>query len=238
MITGVDENPYITTASGLKFHVANPSPLEVSVADIAQGLSRQPRFVGHTSEPWSVAEHCLLVTAILRHHGFNPRMQMAGLLHDAAEAYICDIPSPLKWAMEEIDGALCAYRKIENRVEEAINQALQPSWLDVPEYATKAIKQADQAALLTEAAAFINGGGTWTINDAEPFFMHPRVALDALRIKLCMAKGLTVMETYLMTYDLLLAEEVGFWDMAPTQGSPRSSDGLPADAEVRPLPRL
>src|SRR6185369_15767691 len=104
------------------------------------------------------------------------------------------VPSPLKWAMTEMDGAGCAYRVVETRVEAAINQALQPSWLDAPEYAVAAIKRADQIALLTEAGAFIPGGGTWTVNDAEPFFQSPRVALDALRVKLCMAKGLTVME--------------------------------------------
>jgi 5'-deoxynucleotidase YfbR-like HD superfamily hydrolase len=210
MITGVDHNPFITTATGIRFHLVNPSSLEISVVDIAQGLSRQPRFAGHTSEPWSVAEHCLLVTAILRHNGFNARMQMAGLLHDAAEAYICDVPSPLKWAMTEIDGKECAYRQIEARVEQVITIALQPSWLGAPEYARQAVKTADQIALLTEAKAFIPMGGTWTVNEAEAYFQSPRVALDTLRVKLCIAKGLSVMETYLMTYDLLLAEEVGF----------------------------
>lgn len=210
MITGVDENPYITTATGIKFHLIYPAPLEVSVVDIAHALSRAPRFSGHTTEPWSVAEHCLLVTAILRHQGYNAKVQMAGLLHDATEAYICDVPSPLKWAMEHMDGPNCAYRMIERKVEEAIRKALQPEWTFAPDYAIKAVKDADQIALLTEATAFIHGGGTWTVNGHEPFFVGPRQAIDTLRIKLCTAKGLTVMETYLLTYDLLLAEEVGF----------------------------
>lgn len=212
MITGVDENPFINTATGIQFHMCNPSSLEVNITDIAVALSRAPRFAGHTSEPWTVAEHCLLVTAILRHGGFNAKMQMAGLLHDAAEAYICDIPSPLKWAMEQMDGIFCAYRQIEKKVEYAIDRALQPSWLDAPDYARRTIKRADQIALRTEFPAFFPQvkQAQWTVDGEEPFFQSPRVAIDALRVKLCMAKGLSVMETYLMTYDLLLAEEVGF----------------------------
>jgi hypothetical protein len=201
VITGVDENPFITTVTGIRFHLLAPSPLEVDPLDIATALSRAPRFAGHTSEPWSVAQHCLLVAAILHHQGYNEKMQLAGLLHDAAEAYICDVPSPLKWAMDQ--QADPTYRRIEKLIEEAIDHALQPGWLGAPEFARAAIKRADLIALRTEAKAFIWSGGQWTTDGEEPFHQSPALALETYRIKMCLARGLTVMEQYLLTYDVL-----------------------------------
>lgn len=210
MITGIDENPFITTATGVQFHILAPSSLEIRIVDIAIALSRVPRFAGHTSEPWVVAQHCLLVAGILRQQGFNTKMQMAGLLHDAAEAYICDVPSPLKWAMEQKDGKDCAYRQIEREVERAINEALQPEWIFAPDYARKAVKKADQIALRTEAKAYIVNDAQWTVDGAEPLPYGPTTALDSLRIKLGLKAGMPVDGLYLSVYDRLLEEEVGF----------------------------
>lgn len=82
---------WITTFTGRQFHYLNPSPDEVDIRDIAHALSLKVRFSGHCLRFYSVAEHCLRVAEIL-----PEGLQLSGLLHDAAEAYIPDIPRPIK----------------------------------------------------------------------------------------------------------------------------------------------
>jgi len=68
----------------------------IDIRDIAHALAQIPRFGGHLSRPWTVADHCIHMANghYLRHR--NPRIALQLLLHDAAEAYIGDIVSPLK----------------------------------------------------------------------------------------------------------------------------------------------
>lgn len=90
-ITGIIEPGIIRTYTGVAFDVFNPTPEDVLIEDIAHALSHLCRFGGHTARFYSVAEHCLKCTEIVpREH------QLAALLHDASEAYIVDLPTPLK----------------------------------------------------------------------------------------------------------------------------------------------
>jgi len=82
---------FITTYTGKKFHYLNPSLGEVDIIDIAHHLSLKCRFIGACKQFYSVAEHCVRVSYIL-----SPELQLSGLLHDATEAYIPDIPRPIK----------------------------------------------------------------------------------------------------------------------------------------------
>ena len=86
----------LETVSGKKIDVTNPEPSTIDISDIAWALSRMPRFSGHSIPyiPYSVAQHCIQVMKELAPHG--PRIQLHGLIHDAAEAYINDLPSPIK----------------------------------------------------------------------------------------------------------------------------------------------
>lgn len=86
----------------------NPMPRMFNMADIAHALARMPRFSGHTPTFYSVAQHSVLVASIV-----PPEMALTGLLHDASEAYMMDIPTPLKRLIPE-------YYEIENRVMRAI----------------------------------------------------------------------------------------------------------------------
>ena len=74
--------------------VAHPDPAAVNILDIAQALSMTCRYGGHCRDFYSVAEHSLLVHLI----GVtgNPKNNLALLLHDAAEAYVGDLVTPLK----------------------------------------------------------------------------------------------------------------------------------------------
>ena len=82
---------WIQTHNGIKFYPLNPDPDKILIDDIAHALSNICRFNGHCKEFYSVAQHSCLVAAHLPNE-----LKLLGLLHDASEAYICDIPSPLK----------------------------------------------------------------------------------------------------------------------------------------------
>jgi 5'-deoxynucleotidase YfbR-like HD superfamily hydrolase len=110
----------LETVSGRKINVTNPDPATIAITDIAWALSRMPRFSGHSIPyvPYSVAQHCIRVAEELKAYG--PRMQMHGLLHDAAEAYINDLPSPVKH-IPEIHAVI---KQLEDRLMTAIYKSL------------------------------------------------------------------------------------------------------------------
>ena len=88
--------PAVSTRSGRRVALLNPSPSQIVIGDIAHGLAHQCRFNGQTSKFYSVAQHSVLVASIL------PReLRLAGLLHDASEAYLGDVVQPLKDLLPE-----------------------------------------------------------------------------------------------------------------------------------------
>jgi len=125
---------FIVTFSGKQFELLNPTPERVDIRDIAHALSRVCRFNGHTREHYSVAQHCVLVSRNVPAH-----LRLEALLHDAAEAYIGDVTSPLKRALGE------GYKMIERRVERAVADHFGIDWKMAPE-----VKLADLRALATE----------------------------------------------------------------------------------------
>lgn len=86
-----DRGPWTSTASGGRFYPLNPIQDEVDIFDIAHALSNQCRFAGHVIHHYSVAQHSVLVSQ-LAPKGF----ELEGLMHDAAEAYVVDVPYPIK----------------------------------------------------------------------------------------------------------------------------------------------
>lgn len=99
----------IMTHTGKLVDLLNMTPDDICIEDIAHHLSNICRFTGATRQFYSVAQHCCLVAELL-----PPELKLEGLLHDAAEAYVGDMSSPLKRAV----GA--AYKDIERGVTEAI----------------------------------------------------------------------------------------------------------------------
>ena len=81
----------IRTRSGAYVNVFDPKPEMFEIEDIAHALSHQCRFSGHLPNFYSVAQHCVL--ASLRVH---PDYAYDALMHDSSEAYLLDIPSPIK----------------------------------------------------------------------------------------------------------------------------------------------
>ena len=89
--------------SGRRLDLLNPSPLDIEIEDIAHGLARVARWNGQTKGPhaFSVAQHCLLVEALLVHeeNNLDRQARLAALLHDAPEYVIGDMISPFKAAL-------------------------------------------------------------------------------------------------------------------------------------------
>jgi 5'-nucleotidase len=134
--------------SGRRLDLLDPSPLDIEIADIAHGLARVARWNGQTHGPhiFSVAQHTLLVEAVMREHAprVDRRLRLAALLHDAPEYVIGDMISPFKAV---IGGS---YKVVENRLLAAIHIrfGLPPA---LPAAMTQQIKAADVGAAYLEA---------------------------------------------------------------------------------------
>jgi hypothetical protein len=90
----MSEDAWIRTYSGVKFWPLDPDPYAIRIADIAHALSLQCRYAGHVKWHYSVGQHSILVS-----HECPEPAQLWGLMHDAAEAYLVDLPRPIKWKM-------------------------------------------------------------------------------------------------------------------------------------------
>lgn len=101
---------WIQTYTGKKFFPLAPVVADIDIRDIAHSLALQCRFNGHSPMFYSVAEHSVRVSLAV-----EPDLALWGLLHDAAEAYISDVPRPVKAQMPEFsrieDRLLCAIAK-------------------------------------------------------------------------------------------------------------------------------
>lgn len=140
--------PAIRTWSGRTFNLLDPDPASVSIKDIAHALSHICRFNGHSNRFYSVAEHSVLVAHAMLDNDPQANL-LTGLLHDAAEAYLGDVTSPLKQLLQP------AYGMLTNRVEGAIAKRL----LDLPDgkvFSSEAVKRADLMVLMAERAALFD----------------------------------------------------------------------------------
>lgn len=126
--------PDIMTASGLYISYVDPKPEQITVEDIAHGLSFTCRFSGQCLKYYSVAEHSIRVAEIV-----PEEFKLIALLHDAAEAYMTDMPRPLKRLLPE-------YTAIEHAVLSVIMEKFGVPILKLP----NCVKEADNIMLATE----------------------------------------------------------------------------------------
>lgn len=109
----------LRTYNGHDIDMLAPEPGDIVLGDIAHALAMSCRFGGHCSMHYSVAEHSVAVADWLRDRGHGEDVQRAGLLHDAAEAYIGDVISPMKRALAALGGVV-ALEELEARWHRAI----------------------------------------------------------------------------------------------------------------------
>jgi hypothetical protein len=163
----------ISTFTGRRFWPLDARPGEVSILDIAHALSNQGRFTGHTTEFYSVAQHSVLVSEVVA-----PQYALWGLLHDATEAYLIDLASPVKMQIPE-------YKVIEARLMEVIAAAfsLPLPMPDEVHLADRILLMTEKRDLLPKSFDFspLHGGGiepldyhvhAWTPKHAEHTFLH------------------------------------------------------------------
>ena len=141
--------PYVGTWSGAHFHPWNAQLSEVHLGDIAHALSLQCRFNGHVSRFYSVAEHSVIMSRLV-----EPGMELAGLMHDAAEAYIGDMASPLKYS-----GHLDAFRSLEELVSRVICLRF---GIEYGQTTSPELKVLDRRLCATEAIIFFPQSPGWT----------------------------------------------------------------------------
>lgn len=136
----------IQTVTGQCFDLADPRAHVIDIMTIATALSRLPRFNGQTqgTRALSVAEHSVNVATALSAAGADVEVQLWGLLHDAAEAYMGDATRPLKKA---VPGLVA----VEAEILRAVALAFK-----LPFPYPDEVKDADNEMLDMEATAFMD----------------------------------------------------------------------------------
>ncbi|MCL6745088.1 HD family hydrolase [Kosakonia sp. R1.Fl] len=143
---------FIRTYTGKKFDYLTATTDDIDIEDIANALSKVCRFNGHLPEFYSVAQHSVLCSRIV-----PVENAFEALMHDAAEAYVQDIPAPLKALLPD-------YQRIEALVDEMIRQKF-----GLPREHTPVVKYADLTMLATERRDLdIDDGTTWAILENIP----------------------------------------------------------------------
>ena len=162
---------------------------QIDAGDIARALANVCRFGGHTRAFYSVAQHSVIVSELVEARGGDVEDVFAALMHDATEAYLGDMPHPIKHRSPL--GA--AFKEAENRLE-AVLRARFAIKADVPE-----IKRVDRALLATERGGVqldllgLAGArgrraarprvGAWSPDEAARRFTERYAELDAVRVR-------------------------------------------------------
>jgi hypothetical protein len=168
------------TIKGRRFSLVDPDPADVDFEEVAEALGKLARFNGHTIgyPAYSVAQHCvmgadgLLDECVVAEHiaPYCQRMAALFLLHDAHEAYMGDITTPVVYALDHIrwpDGppgnnglVKQLVADLKHRLDVAIHAA---AGVDMPTDAERTvIKHWDQRMLMAERNAFMGGTpGPW-----------------------------------------------------------------------------
>ncbi|MFN3835461.1 MAG: HD domain-containing protein [Glycocaulis sp.] len=182
--------------SGRRLDLLDPSPFDIEIEDIAQGLARVARWNGQTigDHAFSVAEHSLIVERLCGElePSWPARWRLAALLHDAPEYVIGDMISPFKSALG-LD-----YRDFEARLERAVHTRFGlPAHL--PKYVKTTIKKADRLCAFFEAVHLAG----FTVEEARAFFGKPPLGL---RVEVPVRPALAVQASYVARFETLLAQ--------------------------------
>jgi hypothetical protein len=162
---------FISTFSGMRFWPLEPDPEKVCIEDIAHALSCQCRFGGHAGKFYSVAEHSVNVSKLCA-----PEDALWGLLHDASECYLTDVPRPLKELPE-----FAAYHEAECRLQRVIAERF-----ELPPEQPASVTEADDTMLWIEAHSLLSSIEEEAIRDIpillEMEITSPLLPADAERL--------------------------------------------------------
>lgn len=147
-------NHFIQIVSGEFFSFTDPLNSNFTIEDIAHALSNVCRYSGHSNEFYSVAQHSVLVSQVV-----PPEHALLGLMHDATEAFLSDIPSPLKKILPD-------YCMIEKYIETCILTKF-----NLPTELPPDIKVADLRVLVTEKKSLLLPRSWGNLDLIEPLDM-------------------------------------------------------------------
>lgn len=142
---------WIATHTGKRYRPGNPRVEDIDIQDIAHALSLICRFNGHTKEFYSVAQHSVLVALQC-----SPENALEGLLHDAHEAYIGDVATPLKPFLPD-------FKQLDKINELAIRRKF-----GLPAEKSPEVKLQDSRAAVTEKRDLLPNSPPWDI-DIQPW---------------------------------------------------------------------
>ncbi len=162
------------TFSGRVLNLNKVNDWDIDILDIAEALSKQTRFNGHTTTFYSVAQHSVIVSKAIRNeinvHMRNDKnakkFQLYGLLHDAAEAYIGDIITPVKKFFLQENTALL--EDLENRILNKVFEKVGLEPLSNHPSAAVAVEGADKIALTTEMRDLLKDGANGWVSAGRP----------------------------------------------------------------------
>jgi uncharacterized protein len=129
---------WMQLADGSKFWPTDPRPEDIDILNIAHALAHQCRYAGHCTDFYSVAEHSYHVSYLV-----PEEHALTGLLHDGTEAYLVDIPRPLK-------PYLLGYAEMEARLWDCIAERYR-----LPPAIPGVVKDIDSAIILAEREQII-----------------------------------------------------------------------------------
>ena len=134
----MNDDPVIRTYKGNWVNVFDPNPEIFDIEDIAHALSHQCRFSGHLKQYYSVANHSIFCYKEALSTGLGKKEQLTALMHDCSEAYLVDIPRPIKRQFPQ-------YKSIESGLMYILSKIFGFSW-PIP----KEIEYIDNLALQLE----------------------------------------------------------------------------------------
>ncbi|MBE2320808.1 HD family hydrolase [Solirubrobacter sp. CPCC 204708] len=143
--------PYLQTVSGRFVNPFDPDPEQLDPHDIARALANVCRFGGHCRPFYSVAQHSVIVSELVEARGGDVEDVFAALMHDASEAYLGDMPHPIKHRSPL--GA--AFKEAEGHLEGVLRERFAIK-SDVPD-----IKRVDRALLATERRTLSGESWDW-----------------------------------------------------------------------------
>lgn len=164
---GERKGDWIQVFSGLQFWPLDPRPEDIRLTDIAHALANLCRFGGHCRRFYSVAQHSTLAAR------YAPEgLRKTALLHDATEAYLVDVPRPIK-------RSLVGYKEIEENLARVIGERFDLDLVQLP----RAVKEVDERLLFTEKRDLTGPApAPWTIAQGVSCEPYPCtiVPLDSL----------------------------------------------------------
>lgn len=134
---------YIVTLSGTLFYPRDPQPEDMHLSDIANALANLCRYGGHVPKFYSVAQHSVLCARMAEKMRLHHALVAATLMHDAGEAYLVDMPRPIKKMLAE-------YRALEAGIDKVIAEKWCLNLSPMPSI----VKEIDNRMLATEASQF------------------------------------------------------------------------------------